>query len=698
MDLKKSLILRARIAFLGTVFLAVVIIIKIIHIQVVEGDRWRKAADVNRIEHRSIKATRGNIYACDGSLLATSLPFYRIALDPTIVSDQVFQDEVYALSKVLGAFFKDKEPAAYEQIIRQARASGKRYVLLNKKPVSFQERKEILKWPMFNMGRMRGGGILEKVETRFRPFKQLSRRTVGYINEDNCGAGLEYSFNKVLKGIDGRGIYRKSLGGTWNLAYDTSIVKPVDGYNISTTLDVNFQDVTHNALMRALVDNDADYGAAVVMGVETGEIKAIANLTKIDEGKYAETYNYVVGFAREPGSTVKIPAIIALLEETNLPLSTMVEVGDGTYTFHDRLMRDVWRKGLGTVSLQRVIEKSSNVGVAMLIADTFEQNPEKFINYFDKMGLLKPLGLQLVGEGEPYMKTPKDPTWSGVTLPWTSIGYASKFTPLQILTIFNAIANDGRMIRPLFVKEISRADKVIKTFRTSTIRRQICSRETLAKVKKMMEGVVESGTAQNIKNSFYKIAGKSGTAQRLINGRYAQQWYTSFAGYFPADKPKYSCIVVVDNPRGFRLYGSDMAAPVFKEIADKISAKDINIRDFFMESTLGIREGTFPLIQAGKKEDLINLCNTLEIPFDAVPKAEWVRTAVKDDVLHWRANGCMGKNQVPNVLGMTLRDALYLLESRGLHVTFEGKGRVKSQSLQPGVNATQGGQINLLLE
>jgi len=685
-----------RIAFLLTFLVAGGVIYRIVKIQFVEGERWRGVGETIGLQVMNVKATRGNIYADDGSLLATSLPFYQLAMDPALPSDGLYKSGIDSLCYLLSKYYKDLSATQYRRMIADARGKGKRYVLLNRRQIGYQDKKLMEQWPLLRNGRLKGGVFFEKVEKRFLPFNHLGIRTIGNVNADDRGVvGLEYSFNKQLAGINGKGLFQKMTGGGWKPVYDGTEQRPVDGYDIETTINVDLQDVTESALLSELEKHRADYGVAVVMEVATGEIKAISNLSRNSKGDYYERYNYAVGSqgSREPGSTFKLASMIALLEETDIELSDSVHTGNGKLEFFDKVTRDHKPGGFGTLSVQQVFEKSSNVGVAKLVSEHFGENPEKFIAYLKKMKLHQPLNFQMIGEGRPLIKDPSDSTWSGVTLPWMSYGYELKMTPLQMLTLFNAVANDGKMVKPMIVKSIRQADRTVEEYETEVVNEKICSKETLDKVKRMMEGVVERGTASNINHSMYKIAGKTGTAKNVKNGRYVKEYYTSFAGYFPAEAPRYSCIVVIDNPKGYKIYGSDVSAPVFKEIADQIYSLELDMHE--IESTPNMpKEGIFPYIKAGKKDELAMICNELGISNHSKAEGEWVKTQVISDAVYWTDNK-VKYEVVPDVRGMTLRDAIYVLENLGLEVKVNGRGRVSTQSMTPGGKIVKGSTIKL---
>ncbi|MBS9523946.1 transpeptidase family protein [Litoribacter alkaliphilus] len=699
MNIKKSILLRIRFAFLVVAIFAGVIFYRITQIQFVEGEEWRKKSDEVNLQYRTVKATRGNIYSGDGSLLATSLPFYRVALDPSIAKDEVFRNGIDSLSIMLSKHYNDKSRDYYKRLISDARSNNKKYVLLNRKQIGYQEMQAMMKWPIFRNGRMGGGVIFEKVEKRFYPFKALAGRTVGFLNEDNYGAGLEYSFNAQLGGENGEALFQKIAGGTWKPVHDANDIKPEDGYDIVTTLDVNLQDVAESALLKQLMNKDAEFGSVIVMEVATGHIKAIANLQKNKNGYgYGELYNYAIGEQglTEPGSTFKLLSIMALLEEGKINLNDKVETGNGTFKFYDRTMRDVKHGGYGEITIREAFEKSSNVGISRLVEQHFGVTPSKFLDYVEKAGINMPIDFQLKGEGVPYFKKPGSKNWYGTTLPWMSIGYEVKLTPLHTLMLYNAVANNGRMVKPMIVQQISRANVVEQEFKTEVMRKKIASDKTIKELQSLLEGVVENGTAKNIRNADYKIAGKTGTAQKLIDGRYTQKYYASFAGYFPADNPKYSAIVVIDSPKGFNAYGGDVSAPVFKDIADKIFAQDLSLNTKKYKNLVEVDQNQFPMIQAGLAEELQMICSKFGLTNKYEGGERWVKSSVANSAIYWAPNK-VDEPIVPDVTGMSLRDALYVLENKGLRVQYSGKGRVKSQSLLAGGNVPTNGIIKLTL-
>ncbi|MBS1486976.1 MAG: transpeptidase family protein [Bacteroidetes bacterium] len=695
MNIKKSILIRVRIAFLGVLVFAVCVAAKIGHIQIAEGEKWKKEAELMMFRNMPVPATRGNIYSDNGSLLATSLPFYRVAMDPTLAKNEIFSKGLDSLSLQLSRFYKDKPAKEYKEILKDARAANKQYITLNRKQINYQIKKEMSSWPIFREGRYKGGVIFEKIDVRYHPFTNLARRTIGFVNEEEKGAGLEYSFDEALGGKNGEALFQKIAGGSWKPVYNGNEIKSVDGMDIQTAIDINLQDVAETSLYEAMRSHDADEGTVVVMEVKTGRIKAISNLSADGSGDYTEKLNHAVGGLFEPGSTFKLVTMMALLEETNINLKDTINTGKGELTFYNKKVRDHEEGGYGKISIQDAFLVSSNIAMAKLVDKHFGTKPEKFVGYLDALKLSKPLGLQINGELYPKITRPKDKGWSGITLPWMAYGYGFEISPLHTLTLYNAIANEGKMIKPVFVTAITKGDKVIKEFETETLNSKICSGKTLDQLKLLLEGVVERGTAKNLKNTYYQIAGKTGTAVILNNGRYEKKYITSFVGYFPAHAPKYSAIVLIKNPKGIYQYGNSVAGPVFRAIADNIYSRDLNLHAPMEEKKI-TQVGVLPLVRAGRQEELAMLSNEFGVSHHNESDDEWVRAVKSDNSVSWKKIP-MIQGLVPDVTGMTFRDAIYLLEKSGLKVYFNGKGRVSEQSLRPGTKISNGNKIHLKL-
>ncbi|MCC3158179.1 PASTA domain-containing protein [Hymenobacter sp. 15J16-1T3B] len=702
-SVKKSIVTRVRLAFLGVLLFSAAVVWKIQRIQYQEGEKWRSLEQQRRIVYQPVFATRGSIFAADGrSIMATSLPFYRVAWDPSVVSEELFASKADSLAMLLSRFFGDRSKEEYLRRLKNAHDPKRnvRYIRLNSRQINFQEKKLLASWPIFRAKR-KGGVIFEKVDKRFRPFGGLAQRTIGFVNEEKHGAGLEYTYNKELAGKDGEALFERLPGGL-KPVYDGSEIKPQAGFDIMTTIDINLQDVAENALLRSLMDNNAQYGTVILMEVQTGEIKAVANLGKVADGVYREDYNYAIADQgrTEPGSTFKLASMMALFEDNpELDLTDTVNTGrTGSMKIAGAVKTD--SHPYGKITVQQVFEKSSNIGVAKLVNDHFMAKPSDYTDYLKKFGLHQPLGFQMSGEAKPYVKDPSDRSWSHTSLSTMSIGYELKLAPLQTLAFYNAVANGGVKIQPIIVKEIRQDEQVLERFETKVLNPKICSDATLAKVKAMMEGVVTNGTARGIRTPDFGIAGKTGTAWKFKNGRYTKTYSTSFCGYFPADKPKYSCIVVVDSPKNGRIYGADVAAPVFREVADKAMARDqASQRPLLARAP--VRKTLVPSSYGGVQEDLQLICNHMGVTNQAAGTApdDWVQGQAAEGARHVQWNALpVRRGRMPSVAGLSRRDALFLLENRGLRVRTVGAGRVTRQSVPAGLPVTRGAVVTLELK
>ncbi|RUT78140.1 penicillin-binding protein [Ancylomarina longa] len=702
MPIKKDIIWRVGAIYIMVLLIAILVVVRVVVLQLFEGDKWRSKAQTISQRDVVVHANRGDICADDGRLLASSLPYYQIRMDfrASGLSDAVFRANVDSLALKLSRFFKDKSAREYRNKLWNAKYHTKsnRYVLINRRRINYNELKQIKKFPLFRMGKNKGGLICEQENKRVQPHIDLATRTIGYLLEGegkrHVGkVGIEGAFESELKGIDGISLMQK-MSGRW---LPVNMVDPKDGNDLITTIDVNFQDVAESALHQQLIKYNADHGSAILMEVKTGAIKAIANLGFDSETKtYREIYNYAIGEATEPGSTFKLASVMALLEDGYVGPMDSIDTGNGIYSYYKEKMRDSHYGGFGKITVQEAFEKSSNVGISKLVYEHYKNKPRSFINRLYDFRLNETLGLDIRGEGIPEIKYPDDPTWSGVSLPWMSIGYSVKQTPLQTLTFYNAIANNGKMMKPRFVKELQYHGDVIQRFDTEVLKSKICSSETLKLVKNMLEGVVLRGTARNLRNTSYKIAGKTGTAQIADNNKgYAHKVYqASFVGYFPADDPMYSCIVVINRPnktKGF--YGNQVAGPVFKTIADKVYAMTYSMHP--VKDRKDQSEPKVPLSLNGNKKDLDEVFDALN--FVVVNKeipSRWVMTSRKDSIIEYKYRR-VKKYLVPNVKGMGIQDALYILENAGLKVTVRGIGAVNSQSIRPGAYFKKGDRITI---
>lgn len=703
MTIKEDITWRTALVYLLVVVIAVGILIKAFSVMTIEGEKWRKMAAPGNIPVRPVKISpnRGDICAADGRILATSVPFYELRFDPVAVNKKIFDAEIDSLALCLSSFFRDGSKAYYKNKLQSARnrkPRPDRYLLVNNRRVNHTELKKIREFPIFRLGKNKGGfqGIV--YNKRIQPHVNLATRTVGYLNEATDGTfegrvGLEGAFENQLRGEDGIGI-RRMMSGTWMVIKEK---EPVDGQDVITTLDVDYQDIVQHALIRQLESFAAANGTAILMEVKTGDIKAIANLTRTASGGYTESLNYAISESGEPGSVIKAATMIALLEDGCVSADDTIDLGPtGKYKFYNQTFSESDGKGLGRVTVKRMMEKSSN-GITKLVVDHYKNRPEKFVNRWYALGLDKKLDLCLKGEGEPYIKYPKDKTWSGTTLPSMSIGYELRVTPLQILALYNAIANDGQRMRPRLVKEIRNRGEVVETFDTEEVGGRICSRKTLEALKDMLEGVVTDGTAKNIYTPKYRIAGKTGTAWIAdgTKGYAVKKYRASFAGYFPADDPLYSCIVVINEPKwGF--YANIVSGMVFREISDKVYAMasvKYGKPEYEMDKSL-------PVSKNGLRNDFLTIFDELDLDLDGKQDsrgADWVMTSSSEGenvVLKPRK---ISYSNVPNAKGMGLRDALFVLENSGLKVGVSGSGTVQSQSLQSGARVVRGSYIHIEL-
>jgi len=686
---------------IGTIIFAIAVIAKVVWLNVWEHDKWVKRLNESQKEIE-IEPNRGDICASDGhSILATSIPYYDIRLDTRAVSNDVFRSNLDSLALCLSRLFKDKTEYEYKRALLSAHSRGDRYYLVRRR-VNFVDLKELKKFPLFRMGRYKGGMIVVQENRRVRPFESLAARTIGYEKQSGVKVGLEGSYDKELSGEKGYFIGQRISGGYYVPINDDSQIEPKDGYDIITTIDINLQDVAHSALKNQLQKHGAKYGTAILMEVETGDIKAIVNLTKDDSSdKYVETYNYAIGTRTEPGSTIKLASLMAGLEDGCFDLDDSIDTGNGKWKIYNLTISDTKKEGHGKISVKHVFEVSSNIGVAKLITESYGQNPAKFINRLHNMSLDAPLDLEIQGGRDGYVKNPSDKLWSGVSLAQMSYGYETEFTPLNILTFYNAVANNGKMMRPRFVKKIVDHGQTIRTIPTDVINPSICSRETIRKAQEMLCGVVENGTAKNMRNPNYKIAGKTGTAQLNRNGTYRYQgrvaYQASFCGYFPADNPKYSCIVVVNAPTSGVYTGNWAAGPVFKEIADKVYSTHLELHKDAKQDEKIETKDLVPVSKSGYYTETKLVADKLNIPLEfAGQKSEWINTTKTDSTVKITSR-TIDRKTVPYVIGMGAKDAIFILENAGMTVSVIGRGMVSHQSLRAGDVFRKGDKIILTL-
>ncbi|SMO54196.1 cell division protein FtsI (penicillin-binding protein 3) [Saccharicrinis carchari] len=701
MTIKRDITWRVGVIYLALVMLAAYVIVKVVYLQVAEGSEWRAMEAKMTSKEREIEANRGNILACDGRKLACSVPSYRLYMDVVAdgLTDEVFYQNIDSLSYCLSVFFKDLSPKGYKRRLVEARRKKSRYFRIHNRRVSYTELKKIKQFPLFRLGKNKGGFIPEQLDMRKKPFGILASRVIGKLYEEKEKGGmigLERAFNQELKGENGINTFTR-ISGRW---VPEEVVSPQNGNDVMTSIDIEIQDVAENSLKQQLIKHNAHHGVAILMEVETGAIKAIVNLHRKSEGFYIEDYfNYAIGEATEPGSTFKLASMMAVLEDGLINLDDTIDTGNGVIKFYDRTMRDSHYGGFGKITYREVFEKSSNVGISKMIVDNYKSRPKRFIDRLYAMGLNKKHGLEIKGEDEPYIKYPGSDSWSGVSLPWISIGYESELTPLQTLAFYNAVANNGKMMKPYFVTGVYRHGELVKEYQPKVLNPSISSLSTIEKVHDLLVGVVERGTATNLKNNNYKIAGKTGTAQ-IAKGRDGYknggvEYQASFAGYFPADRPKYSCIVVVNGPSNNVYYGNVVAGSVFKQIADRVYATGFDMVQEYARREPG--EGVLPYSKGGKKSDLLTVFDKLRVTVDGSEvESEWISTLAQEHKVSF-SQKTFKNGLVPNVAGMGAKDAVTLLENAGLNVIVSGRGRVIEQSISPGSRLKRGVRIFIKL-
>jgi len=701
---RNEVLFRVYIVLFLVLLAAVAIFGKAVQIYLAEGKTLQAQGRAN-FKLRPVEAERGNILTEDGAVIATSVPVYDIAFDPNAdgLKEEIFAANIDSLAFCLATFVDQSfTPGGFKEYIIQKRQEKRRYILL-KKQASFADKELIRQFPIFRLGQFRGGFIAAPQYIRERPFDILARRTIGYIREGVPPVGLEGYYDKDLKGQSGE--RQMMLVDTkqqlWIPINDFETIEPKRGDDIVTTINIDLQATTESALLRAMNHHNAEWGTAIVMEVKTGKIRAIANLGKTNEGWW-ETYNYGVGQSIEPGSTFKLASMMAMLEDGLIDLDDTIFINKGKTSYYNQTMEDAYEHDLDSTSIRHAFEMSSNVGISSLIHKHYNQTADAkgnavkragaFIEQLRAFKLHLPTGVDLEGEPEPFIKEAYSTTdnWSGTTLPWMSIGYEMTLTPLQILTFYNAVANDGVMMKPFVVSAINHLGEEKRLIAPVVIDKSLASRSTIRQAKELLEGVVEHGTASKLKTSLYRFAGKTGTAQigyqRLSDKTAIKGYQASFVGYFPAEEPIYSCIVVVNRPQQNGFYGADVAGPVFREIADKSFANDIELHVSFNENTEQ-KTRKSPHLSVGERKDMGYLLKHFDLKFYGGTTSEWASLRVDDGDSLKVLTRKMVKNEVPNVVGLGLKDAVFALESRGLKVQVVGVGKVREQSIKSGIRA-----------
>ena len=710
MALKQATMFRITLIYIVFMLWTAAILGKVVYMKTIEKEKWEKKSESITLKMFNVESLRGEILACDKRILATSVPYFDIRFDPLadgLITEKYkdqFDKDLDSLSLCLSNLFRDRTKEQYKNEILSARRNKNRNFLI-KRTVDYNQLQALKKFPIFRKGRNGGGLKIEQDNRRIYPFGDLAYRTLGYVSKVDSLVGIEGSFDTYLKGTDGRQLRRKISGGDWMPLRDGMEVEPKDGKSIVTTLDVNIQDIAQTELEKQLIEKGAHHGSVIVMETKTGAIRAIASLQKYSAGAYREVFNYAIAESVEPGSTFKLASYMALLEDGYIKPTDSIDNKNGTFAYRGKSFHDDGRASTkGIITVEEAFAHSSNPAIAQLVLKHYSGKEEQFYNKIAGFGLNKKLGLQISGEASTFIQNPNTKNkalgWSALSLPQMSTGYEVRLAPIHTLTFYNAIANNGKMVKPRFVESIIYQNRTEETFGVEVLNNSICSAHTLKSIKSMLKAVVEYGTAKNIKSDKYEIAGKTGTAQIASGvGGYTvnKRHYASFAGFFPADDPKYTCVITIYAPSIGSTGGGAAAAPVFKSISDRIFAMEKNL--FPDISTIGYNEEkTAPASKSGNIKDLKLAFKGMDISYkDDAGKSEWGTVVIEGEDIIIKERD-ISSGFIPDVRDMGLMDAVYLLESAGLSVNIKGKGRVISQSPVPGTKISNGGRINIELK
>jgi cell division protein FtsI (penicillin-binding protein 3) len=694
MDVKKDIRFRVYLSFTGIVVLAVAIIVKAFAIQVNEGKSLRAQAEKAHTKKEILYPERGNIYSEDGTLLSSTIPQFDLRVDFKAINKDTFQRYVDTLSQCLAGLFKDASADDYKRQMKAAFRNGDRYWLI-KKNAPYYQYQAVRNFPILVKGKNKGGFISEPRSKRVNPYGMLAYRTIGLWRENSQSIGLEQKYDSILCGKEGTRIIRKTTGATW-MPIEGSEVDPVNGEDIVTTIDINIQDATEHALLDVLTKNKCQYGTAIVMEVKTGKIRALANLGRQPDGSYWEDFNYAM-IPTEPGSTFKLMSLYALLEDGYVTINSIVNDEGGSKAFGNQRVVDD-HHGVGNQTVKMAFAHSSNVAFAKLVNQYYQSDPMKYIHRLQSLKLNTKTGIDLSGERKPLIKTTASKSWNRVTsLPWIGYGYESLITPLHTCMVYNAVANGGKMMKPYLVSSIQEYGMPVVEFKPTVLVESIGKPSTIKQMQEAMHAVVEEGTAKGIKSPFYNAAGKTGTAQVADKGiSYADGVRQgSFVGYFPYENPQYTIAVVVRSTPHGAYYGAVVGAPVFKAIADKLYATRIGGWKAPADSL--VKQRTI-VAKKGTVESLNQVMAVLGLA--KTPNTSWNGLAflqIDSSGKYSVQKITTAKSTVPDVSGMGLRDALYILESSGLQVTITGNGKVLSQSLPAGNKIIKGQKIHLQL-
>lgn len=705
MEIKRDILWRVYLSYIAIAVVCVAIIGRAFYIQQVQGDLWRKMSDSLHVKMQDIEADRGTIYSSDGQMLSTSVPQFDIYVD--FAADglrenngKLFHDNIDSLSYNLAELFKDKSEGEYESILNKGYKNKDRYFLLKRK-VSYEDYKVLRSFPLVRLGKNKSGFIAITRNIRLNPYQMLAYRTIGLERENAQKVGLEQAYDSVLKGTKGQRLVRLVAGGLYVPIEDDNRIDPENGDDIVTTIDTRIQEIAENALQKMLDQSQSVYGTCVVMETSTGKIKAIANLGEKPGGSgYWEDYNYALR-STEPGSTIKLVTLLSVLSEGRTSVNDLVDVGSKGYDMVGgvRNVNDAERAPKPILTVKECFEHSSNVGMGKLVYNTFANNPQKYTQYLHQYGMDRPSGIDLKGEDPPAISSVKPNKGGMSNLITMGFGYALRVTPMQTLTLYNAVANNGKMVKPYLVDRIQNDGAVIKQFEPTVVSEQLCRPEVIKAAQDCMQGVTIEGTAKNVfKDSRYPVAGKTGTAH-VADGKFGYNdgvYQASFVGYFPANKPQYTCIVVVKTkPYAALHFGGQLAAPVFKEVAERLYTLYVNDGMLYTQAT---RNDSINYYYNGLKADVKQFMNAVHAPYidSSVKKAQWISVAKGNGAAVIKTDSAYN-NAMPLLAGLTLKDAVYICENMGLKVTVKGKGKVVAQSLTAGQQVNKGQWVSIML-
>jgi cell division protein FtsI (penicillin-binding protein 3) len=700
-EIKRDILWRVYLSFIAIVLLSFVVLGRAFYIQHVQGHYWRSMSDSLHQKFVELDAERGTIYSEDGQMLSTSIPFFDIYIDFAAEglrdkNGKRFRENLDSFSTALSHFFNDKTISEYKKALRQAYNEKNRYYLL-KKGLSFEQYKTFREFPLVKLGRNKSGVIAEVKTKRLNPFGLLAKRTIGLARENAQNVGLERTYDSLLKGTTGKRLVRFIAGGA-AVPVEGYEIEPENGKDVNTTLDVSIQDIVENSLMKMMVQSESQYGTCIVMETKTGKIKAIANLGKSPNRTYDENLNFALQ-TNEPGSTIKLATLLSVLDAGSSKIDDLVQVGSaGSAYVGVRNVNDAERSPKPVLTVKECFAHSSNVGMSKLAYKAFASDPQKFKDYLHRFHLDRRVNIGLVGEEAPVLprwKRNKEGLHAMLTM---SFGYAIEVSPLHTLMLYNAIANNGKMVRPYLVNSIKNNGIIIKEFSPEIIDENICKPQVIIAARQSMEAVVTEGTAKAVFADVpFAVAGKTGTAH-VAGGNvkyYDGIYQASFVGYFPADKPEYTCIVVIKTkPHAAMHYGGQLAAPVFKEVATKLYAMYVQRKNIL---PLQYKPDSTFNIYAGKTNDVKDIFGAMNISYvDSTVQKPWSVVYTNPDKPVIKLS-VVEKKIVPDVRNMGLKDALYLLENSSIKVITKGRGKVVAQDILPGTPVTKNQNITLLL-